>query len=90
MKADYIIIAYGTKANGELMAAFDPLAMSDRGAIKVGPTMQVQGQPTLFAMGDVAETADGMTAIAAQSHAACESHTQILASSCPRPRLTPP
>ena len=54
------------------MTAFDALAVSDRGAIKVTSTMQVVGQPTLFAMGDVAETSDGMTAIAAQSHAACE------------------
>lgn len=72
VKADYLIVAYGTRANGELMEAFDPVAMSERGAIKVGATMQVVGQPTYFALGDVAETADGMTAIAAQSHASCQ------------------
>lgn len=73
LTADFLIVAYGSKPNSELMDKFDASAVTEKGTVKVTPTMQVAGHPNWFAIGDVAETADGKTAVAAKGHGESQS-----------------
>lgn len=76
--ADYLIICHGSTPNSDLMAAFDSSTVTPSGHIRVDLNwMRVAGHPTLFAVGDVADTADPKMAVATRSHAAIVS-TNIL------------
>lgn len=71
IKSDFLIVAYGTRPNLDLVHAFDPAALSAAGYVRINKaSLQVVGHPSLLAIGDVADTPDGKTAVAAMGHAA--------------------
>lgn len=71
VEADFLIVAYGSKPNSELVQEFDPSAISPNGYVAVDKaSLQIKGHPTWFAIGDVADTPDGKTAVACMSQAA--------------------
>ena len=45
----------GGRPNTSFCASLDPSVLSDRGYVKVLPTLQVESHPSIFALGDIIE-----------------------------------
>jgi NADPH-dependent 2,4-dienoyl-CoA reductase/sulfur reductase-like enzyme len=67
--ADVVILAAGGRPNSAPVAAGLPAAVDAAGFVKVTPTLNVEGHPTLFALGDVAATGDAKTGVNAMGQA---------------------
>ncbi|KAI9190463.1 hypothetical protein H9P43_001897 [Blastocladiella emersonii ATCC 22665] len=61
--ADLVLLATGVKPNSEPLAA---LPTTDRGYLKVTPTLQVEGHAHIFAAGDIAEGSAKLAYIAGE------------------------
>ncbi len=52
-KADLVIQAVGIDINTEWISGAMSILMSEKGAVKVGPDLRVEGSNNIFALGDI-------------------------------------
>ncbi|PCH40529.1 FAD/NAD(P)-binding domain-containing protein [Wolfiporia cocos MD-104 SS10] len=53
--ADLVIPAFGARPNTRFIASLGADALAESGCVKVHPTLEVQGHPGVFALGDIIE-----------------------------------
>ncbi|KIY73486.1 FAD/NAD(P)-binding domain-containing protein [Cylindrobasidium torrendii FP15055 ss-10] len=69
IKATLIIPTWGTKPNTAYVASSLDGALSETGYVKVKPTLQVEGHPSIFAMGDMIEWSEVKQGMKGARHA---------------------
>ncbi|KAF8882154.1 hypothetical protein CPB84DRAFT_1734913 [Gymnopilus junonius] len=58
LNSDLVILARGGRPNTSLLKYLRGNVLTDRGYIKVTPTLQVEGHPNMFALGDIIDWAE--------------------------------
>ncbi|KAI0076565.1 FAD/NAD-P-binding domain-containing protein [Panus rudis PR-1116 ss-1] len=66
--ADLIIPAYGSRPNTSFINTLDSTVLTDRGLVKVKPTLEIVGHPGVFAAGDIIDWKEQKQAAKAGTH----------------------
>ena len=67
---DVMLIATGARPNTAPLKQYLASCLNEAGEVRVGPTLNIDGHPTLFAIGDVAATGDAKLASVVGAQAA--------------------
>ncbi|KAK0208923.1 hypothetical protein DFS33DRAFT_1306417 [Desarmillaria ectypa] len=70
IKADLFVPAWGPKPNTGFIASSLPGAITDKGFVKIKPTLQLASYPEIFALGDILDWKEQKQAAKANAHAA--------------------
>ncbi|KAK0466346.1 uncharacterized protein EV420DRAFT_1511174 [Desarmillaria tabescens] len=70
IKGDLFVPAWGPKPNTGFIASSLPGAVTDKGFVKIKPTLQFASYPEIFALGDILDWKEQKQAAKANAHAA--------------------
>jgi len=70
LDADLVVLTTGPRPNTSFISTLGPDALTDRGTVRVNPTLQLVSHPDIYAAGDVIDWAEQKQAAKAGAHAA--------------------